>query len=60
LRIKFHPGHFNLDAAISLSEELNPKKTVLTNLHVDLDYQKLKKKLPPNITPAYDGMSFSF
>ena len=60
LRIKFHPGHFNLDAAISLSKELNPEKTILTNLHVDLDYEKLKKKLPSNIIPAFDGMSFNF
>ena len=60
LRIKFHPGHFNLDTAISLSKELNPKKTILTNLHVDLDYEKLKNKLPSNIMPAYDGMSFNF
>ena len=60
LRIKFHPSHFNLDSAISLSKELSPKKTILTNLHVDLDYEKLKKKLPLNIIPAFDGMSFSF
>ena len=60
LRIKPHPGHFNLDAAISISKELKPKKTILTNLHVELDYKKLKKILPSNITPAFDGMSFNF
>jgi len=60
LRIKFHPGHFNLDTSISLAEEFKPKKTILTNLHVDLDYSKLKKKLPSNIIPAFDGMSFNF
>tara|TARA_B110000444_G_scaffold241216_1_gene257363 strand:+ start:75 stop:845 length:771 start_codon:yes stop_codon:yes gene_type:complete len=60
LRVKPHPGHFNLSSAILLSKELNPKKTILTNLHVDLDYEKLKKKLPKNIIPAFDGLSFSF
>jgi|TARA_B110000211_G_C14071391_1_gene550146 phosphoribosyl 1,2-cyclic phosphate phosphodiesterase len=60
LRVKFHPGHFNLDTALSVSRELNPKKTILTNLHVDFDYEKLKKKLPSNIIPAFDGMSFNF
>ena len=60
LRVKFHPGHFNLDMALSISKELNPKKTILTNLHVDFDYKKLKKKLPSNILPAYDGMNFNF
>jgi len=60
LRVKFHPGHFNLEAAISLAKELKPKKTILTNLHVDFDYNKLKKKLPLNIVPAFDGMNFNF
>ena len=39
---------------------VKPKKTILTNLHVDLDYFVIKKKLPSNIIPAYDGLSFSF
>ena len=60
LRIKFHPGHFNLDAALSLAKECKAKKTILTNLHVEFDYDKLKKILPKNIIPGYDGMSFSF
>ena len=60
LRVKYHPGHFNLDAALSLARECKAKKTILTNLHVVFDYDKLKKMLPKNITPAYDGMSFNF
>ena len=60
LRYKQHPSHLNLDEAIFLSKELKAKKTILTNLHVELDYNKLKSKLPSNITPAYDGMSFTF
>ena len=34
-------------------------KTILTNLHSDMDYQTLKKKLPQNIYPAYDGLELS-
>ena len=60
LRVKFHPGHFNLETVLLLSKEFNPKNTILTNLHVDFDYNRLKKKLPPNIVPAFDGMSFNF
>jgi len=60
LRYKYHPGHFNFETAISLSKELKPKKTILTNLHVELDYNILKKKLPSNIIPAFDGMNFNF
>ncbi len=60
LRVKFHPGHFNLDAAMSLAKECKANKTILTNLHVEFDYNTLKKMLPKNIIPAYDGMSFNF
>lgn len=60
LRIKKHPGHFNIEDALSLAKKIKPKKTILTNLHVDLDYNKLKKKLPKNIIPAFDGLSFNF
>ena len=60
LRKDKHPSHFNYDEALQLIKLVKPKKTILTNLHVDLDYQYLKKKLPLNILPAYDGMSFNF
>ena len=60
LRLNKHPSHFNYDDALKLINKIKPKKSILTNLHVDLDYFKLKKKLPKNIIPAYDGLSFNF
>tara|TARA_B100000963_G_scaffold345223_1_gene349064 strand:+ start:16064 stop:16831 length:768 start_codon:yes stop_codon:yes gene_type:complete len=60
LKIKKHPSHFNLDDALALIRLTRPKKSILTNLHTDLDYFKLKKILPRNVIPAYDGLSFSF
>ena len=60
LRKDKHPSHFNYDDAINLTKLIKHKKTILTNLHVDLDYFVLKKKLPKNIIPAYDGLSFNF
>ena len=60
LRNEKHPSHFNYDDALKLINKIKPKKSILTNLHVDLDYFKLKKKLPKNIIPAYDGLSFNF
>ena len=56
LKINNHPSHFNLNQAIYLSKIIKAKKTILTNLHTDLDYNFLKKILPKNIIPAYDGM----
>ena len=60
LRQDKHPSHFNYDDALKLINKIKPKKSILTNLHVDLDYFKLKKKLPKNIIPAYDGLRFNF
>ncbi len=60
LKINKHPSHFNLDEALNLVNLVKPKKTILTNLHTDLDYHYLKKSLPSNIMPAYDGISFNF
>ena len=60
LRKNKHPSHFNFDDAMKLVKIINPKKTILTNLHIELDYFDLKKKLPKNIVPAYDGLSFNF
>ena len=52
-----HSAHFNLDQVLELTKVLLPKKTILTNMHTDLDYDLLKKKLPKNIVPGYDGMT---
>ena len=60
LRKNKHPSHFNYDDAINFAKFVQPKKTILTNLHIDLDYFTLKKKLPKNIIPAFDGLSFNF
>tara|TARA_B100001121_G_scaffold230911_1_gene204130 strand:- start:1449 stop:2219 length:771 start_codon:yes stop_codon:yes gene_type:complete len=56
LWLKNHPSHLNLDKCLKLINEFKPKNTILTNLHSDLDYIKLKKKLPKNIMPAFDGL----
>ena len=60
LKYNKHPSHFNYDDSLRLIEILKPKKAILTNLHTDLDYFKLKKKLPKNIIPAYDGLKIKF
>ena len=56
LREEAHPSHFNLENVLELIREIKPRYTILTNLHSSLDYEILKKKLPKNIIPAYDGM----
>ena len=57
LKFNKHPTHFNLKEALYVHNKLKPKKTILTNLHYDIDYDVLARKLPKNVSPAYDGMS---
>jgi len=57
LKFNKHPTHFNLQETLYVSDCLKPKKTILTNLHYDMDYDYLMKILPKNVIPAYDGMS---
>ncbi len=59
LWLRYHPSHLNLENCLKLIKEFSPKKTVLTNLHSDLDYQKLKDILPKKIIPAFDGLTLS-
>jgi len=58
LRYRPHPSHFSLADALDWIERLKPKRAILTNLHSDLDYEKLRGEVPPHVEPAFDGMSF--
>ena len=60
LRKEKHPSHFNFDDALSFIKLVKPQKAILTNLHVDMDYFDLKRKLPKNIIPAFDGLNINF
>jgi phosphoribosyl 1,2-cyclic phosphate phosphodiesterase len=57
LRYTPHPSHFSLTDALGWIERLNPRRAILTNLHADLDYETLRKELPPHVVPAYDGIA---
>ncbi len=56
LRWKPHPSHAHVDKALGWIERVRPRRAVLTNLHVDLDYATLLRALPPSVEPAFDGM----
>ena len=48
----FTYSHLNLDKVLNLVKLIKPKKTILTNMSTDLDFDKLKMKLPKNILPG--------
>ena len=55
----FHPSHFNLEKSLFFIKKFYPSKAILTNLSPVLDYDELKKLLPKNVMPAYDGLTIS-
>jgi phosphoribosyl 1,2-cyclic phosphate phosphodiesterase len=56
LRPRPHPSHLSLSQALGWIEKVKPKRAILTHMHVDLDYETLRRELPENVEPAYDGM----
>lgn len=56
LRRTPHPTHAHLDLALEWIDKMQPKRAVLTNMHIDLDYATVEAETPAHITPAYDGM----
>jgi phosphoribosyl 1,2-cyclic phosphate phosphodiesterase len=56
LRPTPHPSHLSLSESLALIAERRPKEAVLTNLHIDLDYDETDRITPANVRPAYDGL----
>lgn len=60
LRYEPHPTHAHLERTLGWIERLKPNRAVLTNLHIDMDYQRLISELPSGVEPAYDSMKLYF
>ncbi|MBR9651973.1 MBL fold metallo-hydrolase [Thalassovita aquimarina] len=60
LRRTPHPTHSHLEQSLDWIAQVAPRRAVLTNMHIDLDYQTLDDETPDHITPAYDGMTISY
>jgi phosphoribosyl 1,2-cyclic phosphate phosphodiesterase len=59
LRTTPHPTHAHVALALEWIARVKPRHAVLTNLHHDLDYETLKRDLPENVEPAYDGLTIT-
>lgn len=55
LRWTRHPTHAHVDQALDWIARADVQRAVLTNLHIDLDYNALAALLPANVEVAYDG-----
>lgn len=57
LRRTPHPTHAHLERSLEWISRAAPKHAVLTNMHIDLDYDTLQSETADHITPAFDGMT---
>lgn len=57
LRRDPHPTHSHLEQTLDWIEQAAPKQAVLTNMHIDMDYETIARETPANVSPAYDGMT---
>jgi phosphoribosyl 1,2-cyclic phosphate phosphodiesterase len=60
LRRNPHPSHWNLSQTLEWIGRMKPRRAIITNLHVDLDFATLEAELPVGVTPAYDGLELPF
>ena len=60
LRRTPHPSHSHLSNSLEWIARAQPKRAVLTNMHIDLDYATVEAETPAHITPAYDGLTLRY
>lgn len=58
LRRRPHPTHAHLAKTLDWIRELRPRRAILTNMHVDMDFATLLRELPAGVEPAFDGLEF--
>ena len=60
LRRTPHPSHIHLSKSLEWIGRAKPRRAILTNMHIDLDYDTLIKETPANVEPAYDGLTITY
>lgn len=51
-----HQTHSHIAKTFEWIERIKPDRAILTHMSARLDYEKLLKKCPPGVEPAFDGM----
>ncbi len=57
LRYTPHGSHAHLEQTLEWIETAGVPQAYLTNLHIDLDYERLRQETPAHVSPAYDGLT---
>ncbi|KNG95100.1 MBL fold metallo-hydrolase [Pseudaestuariivita atlantica] len=56
LRRDPHPTHAHLAKTLGWIADAAPARAVLTNMHIDLDYDTVLNETPAHVEPAHDGL----
>ena len=60
LRHTPHPSHAHLALALEWIEKSRARQGILTNMHIDMDYDEVSRDTPAHVFPAFDGMVLDF
>jgi phosphoribosyl 1,2-cyclic phosphate phosphodiesterase len=58
LRYTPHPTHAHLERALEWIARVRPRRAILTNMHIDLDFETVRREIPSGVEPAFDGLRF--
>jgi len=56
LQYRTHPSHLSFAESLEWIARLEPRKAVLTHMHIPLDYETVRAETPDHVEPAYDGL----
>ena len=59
LRMTPHPTHAHLERTLEWIAAADVERAVLTNLHIDMDYEALRAIVPPIVEVGFDGWAAS-
>lgn len=51
-----HPVHSHLAQTLNWIARVKPERAYLTHMNNTMDYETVRRKLPPGVEPAYDGL----
>lgn len=60
LRYDPHPTHAHLEKTLEWIERSGVPEAVVTNMHIDLDYDRVSSETPEHVRAAFDGMQISY
>ena len=60
LRYEPHETHSHLSQTLDWIAQAAPRRAVITNMHIDLDYARVMAETPEHVFPAHDGLTLDF